>query len=122
MTRYRTNIKSMIIQIKSTFEENGILLLILKQICEMFNNLKCLNFSSSHQTQQLTFTVPSTIEFSSNILELQIMICNVDDCRRLLDSHFNQLQKLHVTICSLDNYSLPVNNDQVSYSYSSFFK
>jgi hypothetical protein len=72
--------------------------LIFIEICNRFKNLRYLNFSSSSNYEQLTFTIRTPSDFSSNLLELHVVIKTVDDCLCLLDGHFNQLHTLYVTI------------------------
>ncbi|CAF4929227.1 unnamed protein product, partial [Rotaria sp. Silwood1] len=45
---------------------------IFIKFCTRFKNLQCLNFSSSCDYEQLTFTSIAPTEFSSNLLELHV--------------------------------------------------
>lgn len=71
------------------FGVRNINIFVFCQICVKFNNLKYLNFSSSSDYEQLTFDRMSSIKFSSNLLELHVVIKSINDCLCLLDGHFN---------------------------------
>ncbi|CAF4473033.1 unnamed protein product [Rotaria sp. Silwood2] len=71
---------------------------IFIRICTRFKNLQCVNFSSSCDYEQLTFTSIAPTEFSSNLLELHVVIKTIIDCLCLLDGQFNQLHTFYVTI------------------------
>ncbi|CAF4768691.1 unnamed protein product, partial [Rotaria sp. Silwood2] len=45
---------------------------IFIRICTRFKNLQCVNFSSSCDYEQLTFTSIAPTDFSSNLLELHV--------------------------------------------------
>ncbi|UJR30027.1 hypothetical protein I4U23_017572 [Adineta vaga] len=77
---------------------------IFIRICILFNNLRYLNFSSYSNYEQLAFlsTIPS--QFSSNLLELHVVVKSIFDCLCLLDGQFNQLHTFYVTIQSRNGY------------------
>jgi hypothetical protein len=86
----------------------------------MFTNLRYLNFCSFVDHQQLAFDSPNSISFLSNLWELHVHVDSLNDCLYILDDHFNQLIKLSITICGLDNLSSD-NHGTVSCSLISFF-
>jgi hypothetical protein len=101
------------------FGVTNINIFIFSKICIKFKNLEYLNFSSSSHNEQLTFGTFSdtpSIKFSSNLLELHVVIQNIQDFVYLLDDHFNQLHTFYVTICPRF-FEWPSVNNQVSYSY-----
>ncbi|CAF1532681.1 unnamed protein product [Rotaria sordida] len=84
---------------RNAFGVRNINTYIFGKICNMFKNLKYFNFKSSSDYEQLTFTRLSSIEFSSNLLELHVTLDSITDCLYLLD-HLNQLHTMIVVITS----------------------
>ncbi|CAF2771295.1 unnamed protein product [Rotaria sp. Silwood2] len=90
---------------------------IFIRICTRFKNLQCVNFSSSCDYEQLTFTSIAPTDFSSNLLELHVVIKTIIDCLCLLDGQFNQLHTFYVTIRPRGICEYPSVGNDVSYSY-----
>jgi hypothetical protein len=61
----------------------------------IFKNLQYLNYSSSSDYEQLTFGSSPSIEFSSNLLELHVVLKSIIDCLGLLDGRLSQLHTLN---------------------------
>ncbi|CAF3696983.1 unnamed protein product [Rotaria sp. Silwood1] len=117
---YQFQIFSLILYMKegalrrNAFGVKNINTYIFGKICNMFKNLKYFNFKSSSDYEQLTFTRLSSIEFSSNLLELHVTLDTIIDCLYLLD-HLNQLHTMDVMIYPrhCPDWSLVVNNNKV---------
>jgi hypothetical protein len=90
---------------------------VFKQICMKFNNLQYLNFMSSSDCEQLTFRCSPSIKFSSNILELHVVVKSIMDCVCLLDGHFDHLHSLFVTISPRHVESWPYASNRVIHFY-----
>jgi hypothetical protein len=91
-------------------------------ICALFKNLQCLNFSSSYDYEQLTFTRSTPTNFSSNLLELHVVVKTIDDCLCLLDGQLNQMHTFYVTIRPRGVCDSELVGNHVSYSLISFFQ
>ncbi len=100
---------------RNSYRDGNIYIFI--KICNSFKNLQYLNFSSLSDYEQLTFGNTPSRKFSSNLLELHVVIKSLMDCLCLLDDHFNQLHTLHVTICPRAVRTWLLVNHQVTYSY-----
>ncbi len=68
---------------------------IFRRICMIFKNLQYLNYSSSSDYEQLTFGSSPSIEFSSNLLELHVVLKSIIYCLGLLDGRLSQLHTLN---------------------------
>ncbi|CAF1498937.1 unnamed protein product [Rotaria sordida] len=104
--RFQNQISSLFIQLKphkpipgaSGFAVQDINIFIFINICNHFKNLRYLNFSSSSIYEQLAFYRPISTNFSSNLLELHVVVKTIYDCLCLLDGQLNQLHTFYVTI------------------------
>ncbi len=94
-------------------EEKNIFIFI--QICTTFKHLQCLYFNSSSDHQPLTFDHTPSIAFSSNVLELHVVLNSMGDCLHLLDGHFNQLHTFDVTITFISPSAVPDNKVNCSF-------
>jgi hypothetical protein len=89
-------------------------------ICTRFKNLICLHFNSSPNNQQLTLGSTSPIKFSSNLLELHVIVDSINEYLYLVDGHFDQLHTLYVTISACRYYVFSTENNDVSRPLISF--
>ncbi|CAF1638332.1 unnamed protein product [Rotaria magnacalcarata] len=106
VNQFQNHISSIIIKLKPrkqpidalgyTTQDNNIFIFL--SICILFKNLRYLNFSSYCNYEQLAYLSTAPIEFSSNLLELHVVVKNIFDCLCLLDGQFNQLHTFYVTI------------------------
>ncbi|CAF1237574.1 unnamed protein product [Adineta ricciae] len=73
---------------------------IFIQTLTMFSNLRCLKFDRSFLYHRLTLheTLPNV--YSSNLLELHVVLDSYLDCLYILDGRFDQLHTCCVSICS----------------------
>ncbi|CAF1318005.1 unnamed protein product [Rotaria sordida] len=94
--------KQQIDKLRYTTQDNNIFIFI--RICILFNNLRYLNFSSYSNYEQLIFLSTAPTQFSSNLLELHVVVRNILDCLCILDGQFNQLHTFYVTIQSYNTY------------------
>jgi hypothetical protein len=90
---------------------------IFIKICILFKNLRYLNFSSSSIYEQLAFSSTTPTKFSSNLLELHVVVKTILDCLCLLDGQFNQLHTFYVTIRPRGISEGEMVGNHVSYSY-----
>ncbi|CAF4205024.1 unnamed protein product, partial [Rotaria sordida] len=123
--RFQNQISSLFIQLKphkpipgaSGFAVQDINIFIFINICNHFKNLRYLNFSSSSIYEQLAFYRPISTNFSSNLLELHVVVKTIYDCLYLLDGQLNQLHTFYVTIRPRGVHGEEIVGNDVSYSY-----
>lgn len=71
---------------------------IFSTIRTAFKNLQYLNFSSSSDFEQLTFSHIDSTKYCSNLLELHVVVRTFSDFLALLNSQMHQLHTFYVTI------------------------
>ncbi|CAF4092199.1 unnamed protein product, partial [Rotaria sordida] len=98
--------KQRIDELGYTTQDNNIFIFI--RICILFKNLQYLNFSSYCNYEQLAFSSTAPTEFSSNLLELHVVVRNILDCLCLLNGQFNQLHTFYVTILPYNSIHGPI--------------
>ena len=100
--------------------QNKIIFIFIK-ICNQFKNLRYLNFSSSSIYKQLAFYEHTSINFSSNLLELHVVVKTIHDCLCLLNGQFQQLHTFYVTVRSSGVCGRKIVDNDVSYLYINLF-
>ena len=83
---------------------------LVTRIFNVFLNLIDLDFHQNRIVNCILISVyelPSTICYSSSLINLSICVDTFDDCLCLLDGRLCQLQKLSIIIKKIENPTLP---------------
>ncbi|CAF2096341.1 unnamed protein product [Rotaria magnacalcarata] len=86
---------------------------VVNTIFIIFTNLTCLHFGLQDAclySPTLLIDFLPTTRFSSNVVHLNISVCDLDDCLYLLDGRLSQLQTFIVEVYMISKTSMLLNN------------